>query len=361
MAHSNLSSKACQPKDVSTKADLPVKSGTFVQTSTPTKVVSCIPHVSAENNVGYFKNTRRECQINSFDGLRPFSYVCRMIRFSEPNTSEVEHADTRDFSRRRRASNHLLKSVVLRTNSIAFGVDEPEHVLGFQLRLIWIKKAGGKTITFLLKVMTTFWEKHMLMMGVMNPPHHLSLMGPTGNGRLRDQGTSLRMVPGRGDSNDPEDPDDDPDGGYVPGLEGNMLYQHECPGHWPYDKGCDACVQACGKTPARRRKHKENQQTIGLAADYTFIAGRHWRLRVMLMLHTGMMGIVLVTGNRENDVKPIASVFNEIGVGGLNVEVATDNERYLVDMTSRGLSRSNARLSLSLANHLRVPTSSKRR
>ena len=47
----------------------------------------------------------------------------------------------------------------------------------------------------------------------------------------------------------------------------------------------------------------------------------------MLMLHTGMMGIVLVTGNRENDVKSIASALNEIGVGGLNVEVATDNAR----------------------------------
>ena len=84
VVHSNLWSKACQPKDVSTKVDLPVESGTSAQTSTPTKVVSCIPHVSAENNVGYFKNMRRECQIKSFDGLGPFSYVCRMIHFSEP-------------------------------------------------------------------------------------------------------------------------------------------------------------------------------------------------------------------------------------------------------------------------------------
>ena len=121
-----------------------------------------------------------------------------------------------------------------------------------------------------------------------------------------------------------------------------MLYQHECHGHWPYDKGYDACVQARGRTPARRRKRKENQQTIGLAADYTFIAGRHWRLLVMLMLHTGMMGIVVVRGDRENDIKSGASVLNEIGVGGLTNEVATDNERYLVDMISRGLSKSSA-------------------
>ena len=46
----------------------------------------------------------------------------------------------------------------------------------------------------------------------------------------------------------------------------------------------------------------------------------------MLMIHTGMLGIVVVTGNRENDVKSVASVLNEIGVGGLNIEIATDNE-----------------------------------
>ena len=79
------------------------------------------------------------------------------------------------------------------------------------------------------------------------------------------------------------------------------------------------------------------------AADYTFIAGRHWRLLVMLMIHTGMPGIVVVTGNKENDVKSVASVLNEIGVGGLNIEVATDNERYLIDLMSKGLAKSNAR------------------
>ena len=60
----------------------------------------------------------------------------------------------------------------------------------------------------------------------------------------------------------PGDPDDDQDGGYVLGLEGNMLYQHECHGHWPYDKGCDACVQARGRTLARSRKHEENQELL---------------------------------------------------------------------------------------------------
>ena len=63
----------------------------------------------------------------------------------------------------------------------------------------------------------------------------------------------------------------------------------------------------------------------------------------MLMIHTGMLGIVVVTGDRENDVKSVASVLNEIGVGGLNIEVATDNEPYLVDLMAKGLSKSNAR------------------
>ena len=40
---------------------------------------------------------RRECQIKNFDGLRRFSCVCRMIRFSERNTNEVEHEGS-DFS-----------------------------------------------------------------------------------------------------------------------------------------------------------------------------------------------------------------------------------------------------------------------
>ena len=90
------------------------------------------------------------------------------------------------------------------------------------------------------------------------------------------------------------------------------------------------CKHVVG-TPARRvRKKNEGDQrsAIQLAADYTYIAGRHWRLLTLLMLHTQMMGIVVMTGDRENDIKSVASVLNEIGVGGLNIKVATDNERY---------------------------------
>ena len=80
---------------------------------------------------------------------------------------------------------------------------------------------------------------------------------------------------------------------------------------------------ACKPEDVRQlaERTKDNQQPIGLGADYTFLAGRHWRSLVMLMFHTGMMGIVVVTGDRENDVKSVASVLNEIGVGGLNIEV----------------------------------------
>ena len=61
------------------------------------------------------------------------------------------------------------------------------------------------------------------------------------------------------------------------------------------------------------------------------------------MIHTGMMGMVVITGNRESDIKSIASVLNEIGVGGLNIEVATDNEGYLKDLMAKGLTKSNMR------------------
>ena len=53
--------------------------------------------------------------------------------------------------------------------------------------------------------------------------------------------------------------------------------------------------------------------------------------------------MVVITGNRESDIKSIASVLNEIGVGGLNIEVATDNEGYLKDLMAKGLTKSNMR------------------
>ena len=51
--------------------------------------VSSIPHLSSEENVGRFQNMRKECRIKTFDGLEPFSYVCRIIS-AEPNTNTTE-------------------------------------------------------------------------------------------------------------------------------------------------------------------------------------------------------------------------------------------------------------------------------
>ena len=328
---SSLSSKACQTKADVTEVDIEHKKP--VETSEEKS--SCIPHVSSAENVGYFKNMRRECQVKSFEGLGPFSYVCRMMRFSEPNTNEFEPEEGSIYSERCVGDQHYVCVVNpdqpnperVRGFPVEIDVEEGEHDAGENI----LGDDSGYVPT--------------------TPPKsdQGSDREPAPK-RPRDVADE-RVAPGPGDPDDPDDPDgedsDDPAQRNIPELEGNLLFQHESRGHWPYDRGCDACVQARGRTPARRRKQKaeESGQTAEyqLAADYTFIAGRHWRLLVMLMIHTGMLGIVVVTGNRENDVKSVASVLNEIGVGGLNIEIATDNEPYLIDLVEKGLRKSNAR------------------
>ena len=79
---SSLSSKACQTKAVVTEVESEHKKP--VETLEGKRETSCIPHVSSAENVGHFKNMRRECQVKSFEGLGPFSYVCRMMRFQSP-------------------------------------------------------------------------------------------------------------------------------------------------------------------------------------------------------------------------------------------------------------------------------------
>ena len=128
----------------------------------------------------------------------------------------------------------------------------------------------------------------------------------------------------------------------VPELKGQLQAQHESHGHWPYDRSCNECVQARGRTPARRVKDKFERPPC-LAADYLFVAGRHWKVLVLLIVHTGMVGMVVCGGDRERDVQSTASVLNEIGVGGLSVEVATDNEAALKYLVERGLAASAAR------------------
>ena len=62
----------------------------------------------------------------------------------------------------------------------------------------------------------------------------------------------------------------------VPELgDGRLRIEHECKGHWPYDRGCDDCVQLRGRTPARRVGHT-HETPHSLAADFLFVAGKHW-------------------------------------------------------------------------------------
>ena len=73
------------------------------------------------------------CQVKTFDGLGPFSYVCRMIRFSEP----IPKILNREF-----LMIQLLKNMLREINTMSHVVN-PERVRGFPLRSI-LKK--GKTI-----------------------------------------------------------------------------------------------------------------------------------------------------------------------------------------------------------------------
>ena len=125
VVHSNVSSKACQSKDVVTKVASAEEQDPTVQTSLPTKDGSFIASVSAEENVGYFKNMRRECQVKTFDGLGPVSFVCRMVRFSEPNTREVDHGvfDDSAFQESGEGDQHYVCVV------------NPERVRGFPVEI----------------------------------------------------------------------------------------------------------------------------------------------------------------------------------------------------------------------------------
>ena len=61
-----------------------------------------------------------------------------------------------------------------------------------------------------------------------------------------------------------------------PWLDGN-----ESRGHWLYDAGCGACVQARG-----RRIHSEAEPE-GLGADFLFFGnGKHWKVLILVMFAT---------------------------------------------------------------------------
>ena len=72
------------------------------------------------------------------------------------------------------------------------------------------------------------------------------------------EGPMVEEPPGELPPYDPDGPHSSDLEDPSPELEGSLLYDHECRGHWPYDRGCDACVQARGRTPGRRRKDQES-------------------------------------------------------------------------------------------------------
>ena len=327
----DLLAKACQTKDVLTEVDRPLSSAktleSCVSDSPAVTKVSSSPHVSCEENVGRFQNMRKECRIKTFDGLGPFSYVCRMIR-NEPNTNTTETGKSETVAssvdlcepQLGHAGSSLTEEFIEGRHFVC-AIDEVnhEHVRGFPVE---IDLEGPPN------------DDDEDSGYVPTPEHEKDEAMPSELGERKE------VIPQEPESDFSEDFEE-------PQLLGSLLRQHEARGHWPYDKGCDSCVQARGRTPARRRRHEggddQSPALTSMAADFTFVAGKYWRILVILMIHTGMMGMVVITGNRENDIKSIASVLNEIGVGGLNIEVATDNEGYLKDLMAKGLTRSNMR------------------
>ena len=327
----DLSAKACQTKDVLTEVDHPLSSAktleSCVSESPVDAKVSSIPHVSCEENVGRFQNMRKECRIKTFDGLGPFSYVCRMIQH-EPNTNTTEIGKSETVASsvalcepQLEHAGGILTEEFIEGRHFVCAIDEVnhEHVRGFPVEIDLERPPQDDD------------EDSGY---VPTPEHERDEAMPS------DLGERKEVIPQEPESDFSEDFEE-------PQLLGSLLRQHEARGHWPYDKGCDSCVQARGRTPARRRHHEggddHSPALTSMAADFTFVAGKYWRVLVILMIHTGMMGMVVITGSRDSDIKSIASVLNEIGVGGLNIEVATDNEGYLKDLMAKGLTKSNMR------------------
>ena len=327
----DLSAKACQTKDVLTEVDHPLSSAktseSCVSESPVDAKVSSIPHVSYEENVGRFQNMRKECRIKTFDGLGPFSYVCRMIQH-EPNTNTTEKGKSETVASsvalcepQLEYAGSILTEEFIEGRHFVCAIDEVnhEHVRGFPVEIDLERPPQDDD------------EDSGY---VPTPEHERDEAMPS------DLGERKEVIPQEPESDFSEDFEE-------PQLLGSLLRQHEARGHWPYDKGCDSCVQARGRTPARRRHHEggddHSPALTSMAADFTCVAGKYWRILVILMIHTGMMGMVVITGSRDSDIKSIASVLNEIGVGGLNIEVATDNEGYLKDLMAKGLTKSNMR------------------
>ena len=88
----------------------------------------------------------RECQVKSFDGLGPFSYVCRMMRFSEPNTNEFEPEGGSVYSERCVGDQHYV--CVVNPDQ-----QNPERVRGFPVDIDVEEEKMMQVRTFLMMMM----------------------------------------------------------------------------------------------------------------------------------------------------------------------------------------------------------------
>ena len=336
------------------------------------------------SKAGKSRTKGREVRSTQPGSLQSFSYVCRMFRFcgdepvsfptlsfdDEPDTFEKGNEDdqgdfasfTSEFDTWEVESNSSFVSCESQFRDFDFfseGPDEdPEalsEVFGISetdfasLLAFWRNQEGfpgGSEVSERVRMFRGLPKTVDLESDDMEEytPSIPDQVGPEAEaeGPMVEAGSDVDEPPGELPHYDPEGPHSSDLEDPSPELEGSLLYEHECRGHWPYDRGCDACVQARGRTPARRRKDQESS-TCDLAADIMFVGGRHWKVLVLLMIQTGMIGMVVLGGDREKDVKSTVSVLNEIGVGGLSLEVATDNEAYLLNLMQRSLRESNCR------------------
>ena len=267
---SDVSAKACQTKDVLTEVDHPLEQTMLAKTSESrvsdsdvlTKV-SSIPHVSSEENVGRFQNMRKECRIKTFDGLGPFSYVCRMMN-AEPNTTETDKIETVASScdlcgpQFEPVETSLTEEFIEGRRHFVCAIDEVnhEHVRGFpaDIDLEGPPNDDDEDSGY-----------------VPTPEHEREEAMPSDLGERKEV---IRQEPESDFSEEFEEPQ----------LLGSLLRQHEARGHWPYDKGCDSCVQARGRTPARRRQHQGGDEkspaltSIGLHLKSIVSVGLLWNL-----------------------------------------------------------------------------------
>ena len=79
-----------------------------------------------------------------------------------------------------------------------------------------------------------------------------------------------------------------------------------------------------------------NQKALELTFSSSGV-GSTWKVLILVMFATGMLGMVVMSGDREKDVRRVVSVMNEIGVGGLNLEVVMDNEASLQSLVNAAL------------------------